>query len=101
MAENLNFNRGSLVLVGAVAGLLAGMLVGPTMAQSETDTNPPEHILSVSGTGTIKVAPDVADVQLGVQTTRYTVKAARDDAAAMQFLIRDWKFDNKRPCLVR
>ncbi len=27
--------------------------------------------------------------------------AARDDAAAMQFLIPGWKFDNKRPCLVR
>jgi glucarate dehydratase len=26
---------------------------------------------------------------------------ARDDAAAMQFLVPDWKFDNKRPCLVR
>ena len=26
---------------------------------------------------------------------------ARDDALAMQYLIRDWKFDNKRPCLVR
>ena len=26
---------------------------------------------------------------------------ARDDAVAMQFLIPDWKFDNKRPCLVR
>ena len=25
----------------------------------------------------------------------------RDDAAAMQFLIRGWRFDNKRPCLVR
>ena len=27
--------------------------------------------------------------------------AARDDAAAMQFLIPGWRFDNKRPCLVR
>ncbi len=27
--------------------------------------------------------------------------AARNDAAAMQFLIPGWKFDNKRPCLVR
>ncbi len=27
--------------------------------------------------------------------------AARDDAAAMQFLIPGWTFDNKRPCLVR
>lgn len=26
---------------------------------------------------------------------------ARDDAVAMQFLIPGWKFDNKRPCLVR
>jgi glucarate dehydratase len=26
---------------------------------------------------------------------------ARDDATAMQFLISGWKFDNKRPCLVR
>ena len=26
---------------------------------------------------------------------------ARDDAAAMQYLVPDWQFDNKRPCLVR
>jgi glucarate dehydratase len=26
---------------------------------------------------------------------------ARDDSVAMQYLIPDWKFDNKRPCLVR
>ena len=29
------------------------------------------------------------------------VVVPRDDAAAMQFLIPGWKFDNKRPCLVR
>lgn len=26
---------------------------------------------------------------------------ARNDAEAMQFYIKDWKFDNKKPCLVR
>ncbi|HUD22852.1 MAG TPA: hypothetical protein VMQ60_08420, partial [Acidobacteriaceae bacterium] len=26
---------------------------------------------------------------------------ARDDARAMQFLMPDWKFNPKRPCLVR
>ena len=26
---------------------------------------------------------------------------ARDDAGAMQFLIPGWKFDSKRPCMVR
>jgi len=25
----------------------------------------------------------------------------RDDAIAMQYLIPGWRFDNKRPCLVR
>jgi glucarate dehydratase len=26
---------------------------------------------------------------------------ARDDATAMQYLITNWKFDPKRPCMVR
>lgn len=26
---------------------------------------------------------------------------ARDDAVAMPYLVPGWKFDNKRPCLVR
>ncbi len=26
---------------------------------------------------------------------------ARDDATAMQYLVKDWRFDNKQPCLVR
>ncbi|MGK6317541.1 glucarate dehydratase [Neorhizobium sp. DT-125] len=26
---------------------------------------------------------------------------ARNDAVAMQYLVKDWRFDNKRPCLVR
>jgi glucarate dehydratase len=26
---------------------------------------------------------------------------ARDDAVAMQYLVPDWRFDAKRPCLVR
>ncbi|MFD5749536.1 enolase C-terminal domain-like protein [Streptomyces sp. NPDC127033] len=27
--------------------------------------------------------------------------SGRDDAVAMRFLVRDWEFDSKRPCLVR
>ncbi len=26
---------------------------------------------------------------------------ARDDAIAMQYLVSNWRFDNKRPCMVR
>ena len=49
---------------------------------------------------------------LGVTLDRHKVAAAhqlylqhglgaRDDAVAMQYLIPGWKFDNKRPCMVR
>lgn len=49
---------------------------------------------------------------LGIEIDRAAIEAAnalykkhglgaRDDAIAMQFLIPDWTFDDKRPCLVR
>jgi len=49
---------------------------------------------------------------LGVELNMQAVEAAhqlylkyglgaRDDSVAMQYLIPNWKFDNKRPCLVR
>ena len=41
----------------------------------------PEHTISVSGTGTVTLKPDVADLHLGVLINRPTVKAARADAA--------------------
>jgi uncharacterized protein YggE len=45
------------------------------------DATPPEHTISVSGTGRVILAPDVADLRLGVLVQRTTVKAARADAA--------------------
>ena len=42
---------------------------------------PAEGSIVVSGTGRVAVAPDVADVRLGVSVTRPTVDAARADAA--------------------
>ncbi|MFT3962315.1 glucarate dehydratase [Propionivibrio sp.] len=44
---------------------------------------------------------DLAEVDKAHQAYRAMGLGARDDAAAMQFLIPGWKFDNKRPCLVR
>ena len=49
---------------------------------------------------------------LGIEVDREQVLAAhelykeqglggRDDSVGMQYLIKDWKFDPKRPCLVR
>jgi glucarate dehydratase len=44
---------------------------------------------------------DMVQVELANKLYREKALGARDDAAAMQFLIPGWKFDNKRPCLVR
>lgn len=44
---------------------------------------------------------DMAQVEKAHQAYKAMGLGARDDAQAMQFLIPNWKFDNKRPCLVR
>lgn len=44
---------------------------------------------------------DMAEVQKAHQLYRRHGLGARDDAVAMQYLIPGWKFDPKRPCLVR
>ena len=44
---------------------------------------------------------DMAEVEKAHQAYKNMGLGARDDAVAMQFLIPGWKFDNKRPCLVR
>ena len=44
---------------------------------------------------------DMTEVDKAHQAYRNMGLGTRDDAAAMQFLLPGWKFDNKRPCLVR
>ena len=44
---------------------------------------------------------DMAEVERAHRLYLQHGLGARDDAAAMQFLVPGWKFDNKRPCLVR
>jgi glucarate dehydratase len=47
------------------------------------------------------VTPDRERIEQAHRLYREKALGARDDAAAMQYLIPGWKFDNKRPCLVR
>lgn len=47
-----------------------------------TRSGPDEGSIVVSGTGRVAVAPDVADLRLGVSVTRPTVDSARAEAAA-------------------
>lgn len=81
----------SLVVV-AVAALAVGLIAGPVLASVTSasrgaaplaaagDTTP-EHTISVGGSGKVTVAPDMANVQLGVLIERPTAKAAREAAA--------------------
>jgi glucarate dehydratase len=47
------------------------------------------------------IDPDMQQIEAAHQLYRQHALGARDDAAAMQYLIPGWKFDPKRPCLVR
>lgn len=47
------------------------------------------------------VTVDMQRIEAAHQLYKTYGLGARDDAAAMQFLIPGWTFDNKRPCLVR
>lgn len=47
------------------------------------------------------VEMDMAEVEKAHQLYLQHGLDARDDAIAMQFLIPNWKFNHKMPCLVR
>jgi glucarate dehydratase len=78
------------------------------------------HWIWQDGQGLTKQPPQIVDSEIAVPTggglgvtldpdrvgeanELYLSKGlgARDDAVAMQYLIKDWEFDPKRPCLVR
>ena len=69
------------LLAGALATGLASSALAPHSALAVDPTAPREHTISVSGTGRVVTAPDVADLRLGVTVTRTTVKDARNVAA--------------------
>ena len=47
------------------------------------------------------IALDMTKVEAAYQLYMKHGLGSRDDAQAMQYLIPGWKFDNKRPCMVR
>jgi hypothetical protein len=69
------------VTVGLLAAMLAGASLAPVAAQDPGDK--PEHTLSVSGSGTVSVKPDVADVTVGVTVQRDNAGDAASDAATV------------------
>lgn len=80
--------------ITALAGLVIGVVVSPLIAGAAkasplTTDGSTEHSISVTGTGSIFVRPDMADVSLGVQSIRSTLGAARDDAARQMNAVLD------------
>ncbi|HWX90927.1 MAG TPA: enolase C-terminal domain-like protein, partial [Rhizomicrobium sp.] len=58
-------------------------------------------LVAVPKRGGLGVEIDRAEVEKAHTVYKSLDLGARDDAAAMQFLIPGWKFDPKKPCLVR
>ncbi len=67
-------------------------------------TNPLQIVgghVQVPTTPGLGVELDMAEVEKAHQLYLQHGLGARNDAMAMQYLIPGWKFDPKRPCLVR
>jgi len=58
-------------------------------------------LLAVPERPGLGIEPDFVEIEKAHQLYKKMGLGARDDAVAMQYLIPGWKFDNKRPCLVR
>jgi len=58
-------------------------------------------LLAVPERPGLGVEPDFVEIEKAHQLYKKIGIGARDDAVAMQYLIPGWKFDNKRPCLIR
>ena len=58
-------------------------------------------LLTVPGRPGLGIELDMTQLEAAHELYRKIGGGARDDAAAMQYLIPGWKFDLKKPCLVR
>jgi glucarate dehydratase len=58
-------------------------------------------LLTVPERPGLGIEPDFVEIEKAHHLYKKMGLGARDDAVAMQYLIPGWKFDNKRPCLVR
>ncbi|HSW41632.1 MAG TPA: SIMPL domain-containing protein [Patescibacteria group bacterium] len=85
-------SRSAWVAIGVVAGLVLAVALGPALAPRATravDDTEPDRTISVGGTGTVTIAPDVADLHVGVVVQRPRVADAQAAAAtAMDGVVR-------------
>jgi uncharacterized protein YggE len=77
--------RLGLITTGAAVGVLAALVVaphlGPGVVRAQDTDNTPPPTITVTGTGRVLIAPDVADMSFGVWVRRDRATAASQDAA--------------------
>jgi glucarate dehydratase len=92
-------------VAAAAAGKLTAIDTHWIWQEGQRLTREPLHIIdgaiSVPESPGLGVEPDMEKIQQAYQLNKRIAVAARDDASAMQFLIPGWRFNPKRPCLVR
>lgn len=85
-------SRPAWAALGMVGGLVLAIVAGPALAPRPAravDDTTPDRTISVAGTGTVTMVPDVADLHVGVVVQRPKVKDARAAAAvAMQGVVK-------------
>jgi len=85
-------SRPGWAALGMVAGLALAVVLGPGLAPRAAravDGTEPDRTISVGGTGTVAIVPDVADLHVGVVVQRPKVADARAAAAvAMQGVVK-------------
>ena len=83
--------RPGWVALGAVAGLVLAVVLGPALAPraARGEDGDPDRTISVAGSGTVTLVPDVADLRVGVVVQRPKVRDAQAAAAAaMQGVVK-------------
>ncbi len=66
--------------------------------------NPPQIVdgkIRIGDAVGLGIEPDMERIEAAHKLYLEHALGARNDAASMQYLIPGWKFDNKKPCLVR
>jgi glucarate dehydratase len=105
--NHLDISLAMTAHVGAAAPGKIAALDTHWIWQEATERLTKEPFKIVDGMITIPDKPglgveiDMAQIEKAHKLYLEKGLGARDDAMAMQYLISGWKFDNKRPCLVR
>jgi hypothetical protein len=91
-ASTTSGSRPGWAALGMIGGLALAVVLGPALAPRAAravDDTTPDRTISVGGTGTVTLVPDVADLHVGVVVQRPKVRDARAAAAAaMQGVVK-------------